>query len=333
MNTIERLKVGDSIGIFSPSSPITYLCPKRFESAKKYLQNKGFKLIEGNLTGKYDYYRSGSIKERAAELNDLIRNPEIKCIMSTTGGMNSNSILPYIDYDEFRRNPKIIIGYSDVTAILLAIYAQTGISTYYGPALVASFGELPPFVDSTYKYFQEVIMDKSKIPYVFETPKYWTDERINWETQDRSKEKRENKWITVYEGTTRGRVIGGNLNTIQGIWGSKYMPEIKDGDILFIEDCLKDSATLERSFSFLKVNGVLDRISGIILGKHELFDHLKTGKKPFEILLEVLGDKKLPFITDFDCCHTHPMMTMPIGCAIELDATNKKVTIIEDWFK
>jgi muramoyltetrapeptide carboxypeptidase len=333
MNTIERLKVGDSIGIFSPSSPITYLCPKRFESAKKYLQNKGFKLIEGNLTGKYDYYRSGSIKERAAELNDLIRNPEIKCIMSTTGGMNSNSILPYIDYDEFRRNPKIIIGYSDVTAILLAIYAQTGISTYYGPALVASFGELPPFVDSTYKYFQEVIMDKSKIPYVFETPKYWTDERINWETQDRSKEKRENKWITVYEGTTRGRVIGGNLNTMQGIWGSKYMPEIKDGDILFIEDCLKDSATLERSFSFLKVNGVLDRISGIILGKHELFDHLKTGKKPFEILLEVLGDKKLPFITDFDCCHTHPMMTMPIGCAIELDATNKKVTIIEDWFK
>jgi len=333
MNNITKLKVGDSIGIFSPSSPITYSCPNRFERAKKYLQSKGFKIVEGNLTGKYDFYRSGSIKERAEELNALIRNTDIKCIMSTIGGMNSNSILPYIDYEEFKRNPKIIIGYSDVTAILLAIYAQTGISTYYGPALVASFGELPPYVDSTYKYFQEITMGKTKFPYVFETPEYWTDEYINWEAQDRSKEKRANKCITVYEGSVRGRLIGGNLNTMQGIWGSKYMPEIKDGDILFIEDSLKDSATIERSFSFLKLNGVLDKISGIILGKHELFDDLKTGRKPFEILLEVLGDKKVPFIAEFDCCHTHPMMTLPIGCQIELDATNQRVTIIHEWFK
>ncbi|WP_099188332.1 S66 family peptidase [Tepidibacter mesophilus] len=333
MNYIEKLKVGDSIGIFSPSSPITYSCPKRFERAKKYLQDKGFKIIEGSLTGKYDFYRSGSIKKRAEELNELIRNPEVKCIMSTIGGMNSNSILPYIDYDAFKRNPKTIIGYSDVTAILLAIYAQTGISTYYGPALVASFGELSPFVAYTYRYFQKITIDKTKLPYVFETPEYWTDEYINWEIQDRSKEKRENKWITVYEGVVRGRVIGGNLNTIQGIWGSKYMPKIKNGDILFIEDSLKDVATIERSFSFLKVNGVFDKISGIILGKHELFDDLKTGRKPYEILLEVLGDKKLPFIADFDCCHTHPMMTLPIGCEIELDATEKNVSIIEDWSK
>lgn len=258
---VDKLKVGDAIGIFSSSSPITYLCPKRFERSKKYLQDKGFKIIEGNLTGKYDFYRSGSIKERAEELNELIRNPKVKCIMSTIGGMNSNSILPYIDYEAFKRNPKIIIGYSDVTAILLAVYAQTGISTYYGPALVASFGELTPFVDSTYKYFKEVTMDNTKIPYVYEIPKYWTDEYINWETQDRSKEKRENKWITVYDGVVSGRVIGGNLNTIQGIWGSKYMPEIKDGDILFIEDSLKDIATIERSVSLLKVNGVFDKIS------------------------------------------------------------------------
>ncbi|MPN08256.1 Microcin C7 self-immunity protein MccF [bioreactor metagenome] len=118
---------------------------------------------------------------------------------------------------------------------------------------------------------------------------------------------------------------------MQGIWGSKYMPEIKDGDILFIEDCLKDIATIERSFSHLKVNGVFDKISGIILGKHESFKDLNTGRKPYEVLLEVLGDKKLPFIADFDCCHTHPMMTLLIGAIIELDATNRKVSIIEDW--
>ncbi|MBW4827783.1 MAG: LD-carboxypeptidase [Clostridiaceae bacterium] len=330
MYYIEKLKVGDSIGIFSPSSPITYSCPKRFERAKKYLQNKGFKIIEGSLTRKHDFYRSGNIKERAEELNELIRNPEVKCIMSTIGGMNSNSILPYIDYETFRENPKIIIGYSDVTAILLAIYAQTGIKTYYGPALVASFGELSPFVDYTYKYFKEITMDNIKTPYVFKTPKYWTDEYINWETQDRSKKERKNNWITVHGGVVRGRVIGGNLNTIQGMWGSKYMPEIKDGDILFIEDSLKDIAILERSFSFLKVNGVFDKISGIILGKHELFNDLKTGRKPYEILLEVLGNMKLPFLAEFDCCHTHPMLTLPLGCEIELNATEKKVSIIKD---
>jgi muramoyltetrapeptide carboxypeptidase LdcA involved in peptidoglycan recycling len=331
MNYIEKIKVGDSIGIFSPSSPITYSCPKRFERAKKYLIEKGFKIVEGSLTGKQDFYRSGSIQERSEELNNLIRNPNVKCIMSTIGGMNSNSILPYIDYEAFMRNPKIIIGYSDVTAILLAIYAKTGISTYYGPALVASFGELPPFVDYTYKYFQDIIIDNTKLPYDFEKPEYWTEEYINWETQEKSKEKIENEWLTIYEGTVRGRVIGGNLNTIQGIWGSQYMPEIKNGDILFIEDSLKDAATMERSFSFLKVNGVFEKISGIILGKHELINDLNTGKKPYEILLEVLGDRKLPFIADFDCCHTHPMFTLPIGCSIELDAGKKRVTIIEDW--
>ncbi|MCB2312235.1 LD-carboxypeptidase [Clostridium tagluense] len=331
MDSIMKLKKGDLIGIFSPSSPITYTCPKRFERSKKYLENKGFKIVEGKLTGKCDFYRSGSIKERADELNSLIRNPNIKCIMATIGGMNSNSILPYIDYEAFKRNPKIIIGYSDVTAILLGIYAKTGINTYYGPALVASFGELSPFVDWTYNYFKEITVDEIKFPYDLEIPEYWTDECINWETQDRNKEKRENQWITVYEGTVKGRVIGGNLNTIQGMWGSEYMPAIEEGDILFIEDSLKDAATIERSFSFLEVNGIFDKISGIILGKHELFDDLKTGRKPYEILLEVLGDRKIPFISDFDCCHTHPMMTLPIGSEIELDATNKKVTIIAEW--
>ncbi|NLJ73616.1 MAG: hypothetical protein GX331_01345 [Firmicutes bacterium] len=96
MEYMKRLKPGDSIGIFSPSSPITYSCPKRFKRAKKYLQDKGFNIIEGKLTGKRDFYRSGSIQERVEELNELINNPEVKCIMSTIGGMNSNSILPYI---------------------------------------------------------------------------------------------------------------------------------------------------------------------------------------------------------------------------------------------
>lgn len=323
-----RINPGDSIGIFSPSSPITHTCPNRYKRSIDFLKGKGFKIVEGTLTGKSDFYRSGSIKERAEELNNLIRNPEVRCIMSTIGGMNSNSLLPYIDYDAFKADPKPIIGYSDVTAILLGVYAKTGIPTFYGPALVASFGEMEPYVSQTYEYFKNVLMKDITYPLELKMPQIWTDEFINWEDQDRSKKGFSNEWITVHDGKVRGRVIGGNLNTIEGIWGSEYMPQIKSGDILFIEDSLKDAATIERSFSHLKICGVFDKISGIILGKHELFDDSKTGRKPYEILLEVLGENTLPFLAEFDCCHTHPMFTLPIGCEIELDATNKKVTLL-----
>ena len=102
MNNIFKLKKGDAIGIFSQSTPITAKSPKRFKMGIEYLENKGFKIIKGDLTGKSDFYRSGSIQERTAELNNLIRTPEVKCIMSTIGGMNSNSLLPYIDYDAFK---------------------------------------------------------------------------------------------------------------------------------------------------------------------------------------------------------------------------------------
>lgn len=324
-----KLSKGDCIGIFSPSSPITANCPNRFKRAINFFESKGFKVINGKLTGKKDFYRSGSIKDRAEELNELIRNPEVKCIMSTIGGMNSNSILPYIDYEAFKKNPKPIIGYSDVTAILLGVYSKTGITTFYGPALVASFGEFEPFLSLTYGYFEEMLIKELKIPYKLENPKIWTDEMIDWENQKNSKKEYKNNLITVYNGKVSGRLIGGNLNTMQGIWGSEYMPEIKRGDILFIEDSLKDAATLERSFSFLKLNGIFEKISGIILGKHELFNNLGTQKKPYEILVEVLGEKKLPFLAEFDCCHTHPMMTLPIGSNIELDANNNCITILE----
>lgn len=326
-----KLNIGDSIAVFSPSSPATATAHKRYLRGKHYLEQKGFKIIEGSLTGKRDFYRSGSIKERANELNDLIHNKEVRCIMAAIGGMNSNSILPYIDYEALKRNPKIIIGYSDVTALLLGIYAKTGLVTYYGPAMVASFGEFPPFVDSTYHYFEQLLMGKACLPYSPVMPPSWTDEYINWDTQNTSKKAYDNHWVTLNSGKAKGRLIGGNLNTMQGIWGSNYMPEIKEGDILFLEDSLKDAATIERSFSLLKLNGVFDKIGGLILGKHELYDDCGTGRKPYEILQEVMGTISYPVLAEFDCCHTHPMMTLPIGCEIELDSEHKKVTVIDSF--
>ncbi|GAB6100494.1 LD-carboxypeptidase [Halanaerocella petrolearia] len=326
---LKKLKKGDTIGFYSPSSPATNTAPKRFQRAKEYLKKKGFNLLAGRLTGKRDFYRSGNIKDRAKELNELIRNPEIKCIMSVIGGTNSNSILPYIDYEAFKKNPKIMIGYSDVTAILLAIYAKTGIKTFYGPALIPSFGEFPPFVHETYNYFSDILIEEQSFPYIYEQPKCWTDEHINWEEKEREKVKNKNEWITVNKGKVVGRVIGGNLNAMTGIWNSQYMPKIKKGDILFIEDTMKTASHMEKLFLLLRVSGVFDKISGIVLGKHELFDDQGTDREPYEILEEVLRQKDIPFLAKFDCCHTHPMFTLPIGSKIELDVTNKKVSILD----
>lgn len=322
-----------TIGVFSSSAPISATVPVRYNRGKEYLAFKGIRIIDGKLFGKQDYYRSGSIKERADEFNQLLYDDEVQILMAAIGGNNTNSILPYIDYEYLKQHPKIIIGYSDTTALLLGIYAKTGLVTFYGPALASSFGEFPPFVDMTFDYFKSIMEDGVMIPYEYQMPAVWTDEFINWGEQDRGKAEYTNDWVGVIPGICRGRLIGGNLNTMEGFFGTEYMPEIRKGDILFMEDSLKDACTIERTFSLLKLAGVFDKIGGILLGKHEKFDDNGTGRKPYEILLEVLGDCQIPFLAEFDCCHTHPMFTMPIGCQVELDATNKHITLLECPFE
>ena len=161
-----RIFIGDTIGFFSPSFPASHGWDNGINSAVSYMKEQGFNIKLGSLTGKKDFYRSGSIQERADELNELIFSPEVKCLMAISGGGVSNSILPYIDYESLRKNPKIIIGFSDVTAILLAIYAKTGLVTFYGPCL-SCFGRKPPLHYETYKYLHDIISEPNNTPYAF----------------------------------------------------------------------------------------------------------------------------------------------------------------------
>ncbi|WP_196157163.1 S66 peptidase family protein [Reinekea sp. G2M2-21] len=323
-----KLQPGDTLAFYSPSSPATAFAPNRTRRAVKFLESKGYRVVAGDLTGHNDHYRSGSIQARADELNALIRNPDVRCIMSTIGGANSSSLLPYIDYEAIRKDPKIFIGYSDVTAILLGIYAQTGLTTFYGPALTASFGELPPLVDDTFASFQSLthVIQPSV---TYSPPSHWSEEFVDWETQDRPKSLLVNQWQWLGEGTHCGRLIGGNLNTMSAIWGSPYMPSIKQGDVLLIEDSLKDIATVERLFALLKINGVFDKVSAVLLGKHELFKDGGTGRTPLTVLQEVLAGQPLPIVNGFDSCHTHPMLTVPIGCQVEVCFDTQRVSLKE----
>lgn len=328
---VKHLKKGDKIGIFSPSAPAVVTATLRYQRAKAFMEEKGFVIIEGELTGQSEVYRSGTPKARAEELNKLLRNPDIKMIMSTIGGTNSNSLLPYIDYEAFKNNPKLVVGYSDATAVLLALFAKTGITTYYGPALIPSFGEFEPLVNYTYHYFKQYFMEGTKLPYEVPMPPVWSDEAVNWLEKTTEKKLYKNEWITGQEGTVEGRLIGGNLNAMYGFLGSPYFPPIEHGDILLIEDCMKDAAIVEKNFAMLKLHGIFDKVAGIILGKHEGYNDLGTGKQPLDLLIEQLDGIDIPVLADFDTCHTHPMHPIAIGKKVKLDANAKKVICLENW--
>ena len=301
------LRPGAVIGLFTSSYPLAAEAPEAAELARANLEAMGYRVKPGALMGRRDFYRSGSIQERAREFNAL---------------------LAYIDYEQIKRRPKIVIGHSDVTALLLGIYAVTGVVTYYGPNFVTTFGQHPPFLEDTARCMRDVL-ERGTLPYTYRMPKVYSDELTDWGRGPTHKEPKPNGWMTVSGGRARGRLIGGNLNTMTGIWGSGYMPEIHGGDILFLEDTEKFAAHAERYFSWLKLCGVFDRIGGLILGKHRQFDGQGTGRAPQDILLEVLGRPAFPILAGFDCGHTVPILTLPIGMTVELDADAKSVTLLE----
>ncbi len=318
------------IGFYSSSTGITALSPKRFRRAESFLKSKGAELVVGNLTGKNDFYRSASIRERAKEINDLIYDDSLDIIMSTIGGSNTNSVLPYIDYSYLAKHPKTFVGYSDASALLLAVKTQApNCRVLYGPALVASFGEWPPYNELTWQYFKKIVDTPSKTLVSFKAPDFWTDEKANWEDFEHEKKNHKNLWKYINSPVLSGRLIGGNLNTIYGILASRYFPKISDGDILFLEDSEKDAATVEKNFAMIKDAGIFDKAKGIILGKHALFDDDGSNRLPIEILQEVLNNRKLPIIYDYDSCHTIPMITTPIACQVRIDAKNMTVSFAD----
>ncbi len=320
------------IGIYSPSKPATITAKARYERGKKRLESLGLIIREGALTGKNDFYRSGTPKERAQEFNALLHDPQIKMILPTMGGTNANSMLPYLDYQAFQQKPKILVGLSDVTAILLGMYAKTEIPVFYGPSVASTFGEFPPFVQYTEQYFKDIFMHSLSIPYSMPMPPIWTDDRLNWLEKTSEKTQHPNSWITVQAGIAEGRLIGGNINTMYGFIGTPFFPQVKEGDILLLEDTSKTIAVVEKNFTMLKLHGIFDKVAAIILGKHEQYDDLGTGRKPYDVLLEILDGNDIPIIAEVDCCHTHPLHAMPIGLRIRVDTSQKQISFLESWY-
>lgn len=317
-----------TIGIFSPSMPISVYYPQRFNRAIEFLKQQGLEIVLGHLTNQQDGYRSGDIKQRADEFNQLLYNKKVDCILASIGGMNTNSLLPYIDYEYLKNHPKLIVGYSDVSALLNAIYAKTGIHTVYGPTLTSAFGEIGPLANASFTYFSKLFIEGQTLPHIIPKPHAYTDEHVDWENQSEMKKLYRNEWKTVQKGSVTGRLIISNLGTLAYTYGSEYFPEIKSGDILALEDTLDNPMQIERSYAHLKLCGIFDKIGGLIIGKHAFYDDLGTKKQPEDLVLEFV-DRNIPILAQVDIGHTLPVLSLSIGSIITLDATNQIICIEE----
>ncbi len=331
---LPKLDIGSTIGIMSPSCPITYDAPYPAGIAENYLKSKGFRIIKGNLYGKIDsIYRSGSIKNRAEELNELIHNDEVDCIMAAAGGYVSISMLPYIDFDYLKEHPKVIVGHSDITSLLLAINEKCGFPTFYGPNFVTSFAHKKYYQDCALNSFLNIINHSES--YTILKPEYYTDESTDWYTTEKAFNKNLenekailNEWKTVVPGVAKGRLIGGNTDNFSLLYGNPYCSEVQDGDVLFLENINEEADFFERAISSLYMHGIFDKISGLILGKPKGYKDIGSGKSELDILFEFVVNQRFPVLADVDCGHTVPIITLPIGAEIKMDADKKEIAIL-----
>jgi muramoyltetrapeptide carboxypeptidase len=263
------LKPGDTIGIFTPSSPAYTSNPGLFDNGVKNIESMGFKVRLGHLTeGRQSQgYRSASPQERAKELMQLVLDPEVRGLISTIGGANSSSLLPYLDFDKIRLARKVICGFSDVTSLHLAIAKYAGLRTFYGPSVMCWFGEWPDGIPESTESFLEATVRHFEGERKFETPKKWSNHSRNWENGDWKNIPRDwspnEGWRTLSEGRVEAEIVPANLNTLITSCGTDYFPDLKN-KILLVEDMDAPQSRTERSLRQLSLMGVFDQIAGLV---------------------------------------------------------------------
>ena len=312
----EAIKPGDTIGVCTPSSPAYLWNEDLFTNGLKNLNQLGFKTKLGFLTEKRSHqgYRSGTAQDRAKEFMDLTKDPSVQAIMATIGGSNSASMIPYLDFPEIRNQRKIFCGYSDVTSLHLAILKFAGLSTLYGPAVMCWFGDWPNGCEISSSWFMDAASRPSGGPRSIKKPKLWSNHKRDWSNGDWKEIPREwttnEGWKPLNYGAAKGQILALNLNTLLTSAGTSYWPDLKN-KILLLEDMDAPHTETERSLRMLQFNGAFDQISGLIIGKPETYNQQGAPFDYDDLWMEILGKPKFPVLSQFDCGHTLPNLTVP----------------------
>ncbi len=318
-----KLKSGDGVRVITPARSLAmpWLNEELQQIAVKRLEDLGLKVSFSEHINEIDEFNSSSIKNRVDDLHEAFKDKSIKLIITVIGGFNSNQLLRYLDYDLIRKNPKILCGYSDITALANAIYAKTGLVTYSGLHFF-SFGEKRGF-DYSLDYFKKCLFSNESFEVL--PSKQWSDDLWAKDQENRKFLKNDGFWI-INEGEASGKIVGGNLCTLQLLHGTEYIPDIKDS-ILFLEDDYEAHvATIDRDIQSIIHQSGFEKVRGVVIGRFQ-----KATKMTKELLTKIIKTKKelnhIPIIANVDFGHSNPMITFPIGGTAKLLAKNKKATL------
>ena len=322
----EKLKIGDEIRIIAPSRSMKVLKEDVIKLAIRRLEKIGLKVTFGKNVMKYkdEYFKCATIEERIEDLHEAFKDKNVKAIMTVIGGYNVNQILDYIDYKLIQENPKIICGFSDITASVNAIYAKTKVITYLGVQFF-SFGMKYGF-DYSMEYFKKMFFENKKIE--VSTSKQWSNDKWLKNQEDRNFINNEGMKI-INEGEAEGKIIGGNLCTLNLLQGTEYMPDL-DNSILFIED---DGETgkafikeFDRNLQSLLHCAKGKKIKGLVIGRAENVSEMNYDK--WNKIIESKSElQNIPIIINADIGHTTPIFTFPIGGNANIVANDKKIEI------
>lgn len=307
------------IGVVALSLPSVGAREKRVESAIDYLRQKGFSLRIGSTVFSEYSYRSASISDRANDLMKMFCDSNVQCILNTTGGFNSNELLDTLDFDLIQKNPKWFVGYSDITAINLALFKKIGLRSVSGPMLV-DYADDPTVFD---RLFQCLESERSN----FSLPEYLHE----W---DRASMRACPKMQCLSAKAPRceGKLISGNLSTFMLLAGTPYFPDCA-GAILMLEyDVCEDFglASVQRMLRQLRQTGVFDRIAGLVLGVLPAKTHLEEQDEwnLRDILDEVTAGYQFPVIFDAPFGHVYPSWILINGTRLGISVTPNGVESI-----
>ena len=307
----KRLAAGDTVALVAPASATFHAVD--VDIARESLEALGLKVKVGRHLMERHGYLAGADKDRAADINTFFADQGVAAVLPIRGGWGSARVLPHLDFDLIRRNPKIVLGYSDITALLLSIHARTGLITFHGPNGIGRWDAWS--VD----YLKRVLFNAEAVR--LENPKSLTERN--------SLVQIENRVQTVTAGTARGRLLGGNLTVLTTILGSPYVPSW-DGAILFLEDVDEDLYRIDRMFTQLRLVGALEKIRGFVFGTcsecgpGEGFASLTLE----EILADHIKPLGVPAWFGAMIGHQTPQWTLSVGGDVEIDATKGTIAML-----
>lgn len=302
-----KLAPGDTICIVSPSKSLAVVSPQIRQIAQHTLASLGLQVVFGHNANNKDRFGSSSIGERLADLHAAFLNPDVKAILTSIGGFNANQLLRDLDYDLIRRHPKILCGYSDITALGNAIYAKTGLVTYSGPHF-STFG-MQLGLEYTLEYFQKCLMEENAI--LVQPSPTWSDDPW-YKEQTKRHFISSPGFLVINEGRAEGRLIGGNLCTLNLLQGTKYMPSLENSILMLEDDSESHSEHFDRDLQSLLHLPAFEGVRGLVIGRFQTGSDIDN-----EALTEIIRRKHelrdIVVFANVNFGHCTPQITFPVG--------------------